>query len=84
MSTSYTPRKPHKYPTCPLSGKRRLRDRKDVRLALRAAQHSRSRAELDGLVSTSRVVRGYKCECGGWHLSSQPRATALPIRTVTA
>jgi len=84
MSTSYRPRKPHKYPICPLSGNRRLRDRQDVRLALRAAQRSRSRAELDGLVSTSRVVRGWKCACGGWHLTEQLGATALPIRTVTA
>ncbi|WTW93591.1 hypothetical protein OG216_09485 [Streptomycetaceae bacterium NBC_01309] len=58
------------WPICPTTGKQRLGERKDAKLALAAARASRARAELMGLTSTWVVVRAYRCECGGWHLTS--------------
>lgn len=61
----------HHWPVCESTGKLRLRERKDVRLALAAAEQARSLAHLrDGECSWT-VVRGYRCaHCGGWHLTS--------------
>jgi len=62
------------WPVCQQTGKQRLGERKDVKLTLEAAFHSRSQAEVRDQVSTWVVVRGYHCHhCGGWHLTSQGR-----------
>ena len=59
------------WPKCPQTGKLRLGERKDAKLALEAARHTRANAELDGAQSGWTVCRGYQCEyCGGWHLTS--------------
>lgn len=59
------------WPICPTTGKQRLGERKDAKLALAAARALRARAELVGLASTWVVVRAYRCDhCGGWHLTS--------------
>lgn len=62
----------HKWPTCQVTGKKRLRDRKDMRLALRNAMMLRGQAAADGHTSTYRQVRGYKCDhCLGIHLTAR-------------
>ena len=74
----------HDWPVCPRTGKRRLGERKDVKLAVEAARHCGAQAALAELQPTWTVVRGYRCtHCGGWHLTSQPprgRATAAATR----
>ena len=58
--------------TCEQCGKRRYRDRKSAKLALREAQFARATAELNGQKCTWTVRREYLCDaCGGWHLTSQ-------------
>lgn len=59
---------------CTTTGKRRLGERKDTRLALAAARQSRTRAERHGARATWTVVRAYRCAycSGGWHLTSVP------------
>jgi hypothetical protein len=62
----------HRYPVCPATGKRRLGERKDVVLALAAAERARARAGLHGVPTNRQEVRGYRCaSCGGWHLTSR-------------
>lgn len=59
------------WPKCPQTGKQRLGERKDAKLALEAAWHHRAIAALDGEQSGWTVCREYQCEhCGGWHLTS--------------
>lgn len=66
----------HSWPTCQQTGKQRLGERKDVKLALEAAKHSRSQAQLQDHECSWTVVRGYKCDhCRGWHLTSQATRT---------
>ena len=63
----------HRYPTCPISGKVRYGERKDIKLALRRADSDRSRARIKGAGCSRREIRGYRCsDCGGWHLTSKP------------
>jgi hypothetical protein len=63
----------HRYPICPISGKLRYRDHRDVKLALRQATRDRSRARLNEVVCSRRETHGYLCtSCNGWHLTSQP------------
>lgn len=61
------------WPICPVSGKKRLGERKDVHLAVEDARRMRARAEIDGGSATWQVVRGYRCDScsGGWHLTSK-------------
>jgi hypothetical protein len=67
------PRSNHKWPTCMTTGKRRLGERKDVKLELQAARITRARATAAGASTSWTVVRGYRCpDCNGWHLTSQP------------
>lgn len=75
-------RKPKRnWAKCGQFGKRRYRDRKNAKLALREAQFKRATAELNGQKCTWTVRREYFCDaCGGWHLTSQADAT----RTQTA
>ncbi|MFJ9631404.1 hypothetical protein ACIRU8_27185 [Streptomyces sp. NPDC101175] len=63
------------WPVCAETGKRRLGERKDARLLLVAARHSRARAERDGVRAEWTVVRAYRCRycAGGWHLTSVAR-----------
>ena len=70
----------HRYPLCPVSGKVRYGERKDVRLVLRGAARDRSRARLNEVACSRREIRSYRCpDCRGWHLTSQP---ARPIQLV--
>jgi len=72
----------HRFPICPISGKVRYGERKDIKLALRQANRDRSRARLNEVACSRREIRGYRCtDCGGWHLTSQP---ARRLRLVTA
>ncbi|MCW1958003.1 MAG: hypothetical protein KIH64_005550 [Mycobacterium sp.] len=65
------------WPTCPATGKQRLGERKDAKLALEAARHHRAIAELDGERSGWTVCREYQCgHCRGWHLTSKPLRAA--------
>lgn len=60
-----------KWPICAHTGKQRLGERKDAKIALEAAQHHRARAALNGLTSAWTVRRGYHCDyCRGWHLTT--------------
>lgn len=69
------------WPICPVTGKERLGERKDAKLALEAARHLRAQAELDGRTSGWTVCREYPCEhCGGWHLTS---LAAWPVATAS-
>lgn len=62
----------HKYPRCPVTGKIRLGERKDVRLVLADIRRASTKAQLVGLSSVRRERRGYRCpHCSGWHLTSQ-------------
>jgi hypothetical protein len=66
------------WPICPQTGKQRLGERKDAKLALEAARHQRAHAALEGGESGWTVCREYQCEhCGGWHLTSRPAARAI-------
>lgn len=59
------------WPICPVTGKQRLGERKDAKIALEAARHHRAIAQLDGRLSGWTVRREYQCQhCGGWHLTS--------------
>ena len=72
----------HRFPICPISGKVRYGERKDIKLALKKADRDRSRARLNEVACSRREIRGYRCtDCGGWHLSSQP---AQRLRLVAA
>jgi hypothetical protein len=65
----------HRFPTCPATGKRRLGERKDVKLALRAARFARSAAQVIGATSVRAEIRGYRCRaCRGWHLTSREQS----------
>lgn len=65
-------RRKHVWPVCEKTGKQRLGERKDVKLALVSARHSRDQAEQFDQESSWTVVRGYRCaHCGGWHLTSR-------------
>lgn len=56
---------------CDQCGKRRYRDRKSAKLALREAQFARATAESNGQKCTWTVRREYFCDaCNGWHLTS--------------
>lgn len=68
----------HRYPICPISGKIRYGEPKDIKLAMREAAWDRSRARVNEVACSRREVRSYECsECRGWHLTSKP---ARPIR----
>lgn len=70
-STKPIRRKIHRFPICPTTGKRRLGERKDVKLALRATKHARLAAQLANTEPSRREIRGYRCNaCRGWHLTS--------------
>ena len=70
----------HRWPQCPETGKIRLRERKDVRLALKDIRMQRQLARVNGHESTRNECRGYKCTaCEGWHLTSMP-SWAAPAR----
>ena len=59
------------WPICTHTGKQRLGERKDTKIALEAARHHRAHAEMNGLPSTWAVRRGYPCDyCRGWHLTT--------------
>jgi hypothetical protein len=62
----------HRYPICPTSGKIRYGEPKDIKLAMRQADHDRARARLDKVTCSRREIRSYECpDCRGWHLTSQ-------------
>jgi len=70
----------HRYPICPTTGKIRYGEPKDIKLAMRQADHDRGRARMNRVPCSRREIRSYECpECSGWHLTSQP---ARPIRLV--
>jgi hypothetical protein len=73
----------HRYPICPTSGKIRYGEPKDIKLAMRAADHDRARARLNKVTCSRREIRSYECpDCSGWHLTSQP-ARHVPAEKVT-
>ena len=77
----------HRYPLCPVSGKVRYGERKDVRLVLRGAERDRARARLNDVACSRREIRSYRCaECHGWHLTSQPDRPIqlVPVINLTA
>jgi hypothetical protein len=66
----------HRFPRCPISGKVRYRERRDIKLALRQANRDRSQAQLSDVACSRRETRGYQCAgCDGWHLTSQAART---------
>jgi hypothetical protein len=66
------------WPICEATGKQRFGERKDAKLALRAAYYIRASANLIGEQSSWTVCREYQCDfCDGWHLTSQPSARQL-------
>jgi hypothetical protein len=66
----------HRYPICPVSGKVRYGERKDIKLEMRRADVDRSRARMNGLDCSRREIRSYQCcDCRGWHLTSKPIRT---------
>ena len=72
----------HRYPICPVSGKVRYGERKDIKLVMRQAAWDRSQARVNEVACSRREIRSYECsDCRGWHLTSQP---ARPIRLVPA
>ena len=67
----------HRFPVCPFSGKVRLGEPKDVRLALRDIRRHAAAAALTGVESHRKECRGYRCgACRGWHLTSQARRSS--------
>lgn len=68
----------HRFPRCPITGKVRLGERKDARLAVRECRRQAAAATVLGLTPGRRECRAYRCvHCGGWHLTSQ---AARPLR----
>jgi hypothetical protein len=66
----------HRFPICPISGKVRYRDHRDIKLVLRQADRDRGAARLNEVACSRRETRGYQCaSCDGWHLTSQPART---------
>lgn len=79
MSPTSHPRRAHRFPICERTGKRRLREHKDVHLTLQRMRVTRAHAELAGTDIRRREVRGYPCgHCGGWHLTSWPTSDQPP------
>ena len=80
ISTPHRTRRAHRQPLCEQSNKRRYRDGKDARLALRDAARLRSKAAVAGVECGWVVTRAYRCDdyCQGWHLTSSP-ARRLPV-----
>lgn len=73
----------HRFPVCPISGKVRYGERKDIKLAMREAEWDRSRARVNEVTCSRREIRSYQCEdCHGWHLTSQQARPARPVRLV--
>ena len=71
-SNVHRARRKHAWPVCENTGKQRLGERKDVKLALESARRSRSLAQLADRESSWTVLRGYRCaHCAGWHLTSR-------------
>ncbi|HOF63410.1 MAG TPA: hypothetical protein PLL54_03825 [Dermatophilaceae bacterium] len=67
-------RKPHRWPICIATGKRRYGERKDAKQALWFARAQRATAEVHGGSCDNAVTREYRCTfCGGFHLTSQER-----------
>lgn len=65
--------------TCPATGKRRYRDKREAVTALHRAQNAGQLAEDLGLDSNRREVRSYQCpSCQGWHLTSWLEWYATP------
>jgi hypothetical protein len=50
----------HRYPICPISGKLRYGERKDIKLALREADRDRARARLNDVPCSRRETRFYR------------------------
>ncbi|MEP7192964.1 MAG: hypothetical protein ABI903_08885 [Actinomycetota bacterium] len=72
----------HRYPICPTSGKIRYGEPKDIKLAMRQADHDRARARLNKVTCSRREVRSYECpDCSGWHLTSQPARLVRVVPT---
>jgi hypothetical protein len=64
-------RSKRRFHICEQSGKRRYRDCRDAKLALKAARFTRATAELNRLQASWTVQREYYCDhCDGWHLTS--------------
>lgn len=58
--------------TCPVTGKRRYRDKKESLKVLHRAETARHWAEIDGTETRRCEVRTYQCpKCHGWHTTSQ-------------
>jgi hypothetical protein len=61
----------HRWPICEATGKQRLGERKDTKLALEASRRQRARAEQIGVTASWTIVRAYRCHhCSGWHATS--------------
>jgi hypothetical protein len=74
-------RRRHRFPLCPVTGKLRLGERKDARLALKDCQRMRASAAADGMTSGRRECRAYRCQhCAGWHLTSQASRHGAAVR----
>lgn len=86
MSTTRRPRARRHRPVCLTTGKVRYRDRKDAKLALRAAVMLRARSVLDGVECSWTVASAYRCtDCnGGYHLTSLVHPTRTGGRDVRA
>jgi len=71
-STRTRTRRAHKPSAkCPISGKYRYDERHDAQLALKSARNLRSSLAVLEMSSSWTVVRAYRCECFGWHLTSR-------------
>lgn len=64
----------HRY--CP---KRRFRDPKECKSALRAARMRREAASAEGRESRRQEIRWYLHWCGAYHLTSEPLAGDLQV-----
>jgi hypothetical protein len=67
----------HHWPICEATGRVRLGELKDARLALEHAAHARWAANMTGKVSRRRELRACRCsECHGYHLTAWPAPTS--------
>lgn len=61
----------HRVPTCPSTGKRRYRDRRQAQDALEGLKWAGALAGQWGQETQRRECRAYRCpDCKGWHTTS--------------
>jgi hypothetical protein len=69
-------KKQHRWPRCPVTGKRRFRANTDAVRQTRVSSSAVHRARVDGVTTTHRSTYAYLCpHCDGWHVATVREST---------